>query len=76
MKSLETLNVCKNRIREIPLELALSTSLTELFLNDNHLIEIPTKIMSMQGLKVFEAERKYMKNYVPFHFQLDMIRIE
>lgn len=58
MKSLETLNVCKNRLTELPLGLAKSTSIVELFLNDNNLIEIPTKIMSMQNLKVFEAERK------------------
>lgn len=70
MKSLETLIVCKNRISEIPLELAASTSITELLINDNELVEIPTKIMSMQGLKVFEAERKYMKN-VSFHLHLD-----
>lgn len=58
MKSLESLNYCKNRIKEIPLELARSTSISELFFNDNFLVEIPTKIMSMQNLKLFEAERK------------------
>lgn len=58
MTSLETLKMCKNRLTEIPLELAASTSITELFLNDNNLIEVPTQIMAMQSLKVFEAERK------------------
>lgn len=58
MKSLETLNISKNRLREIPLELARSTSIVELFLNDNDIIEIPNKVMSMQSLKVLEAERK------------------
>lgn len=65
MKSLETLNFCKNRLREIPLELAKSTSITELFFNDNYLVEIPTKIMSMKNLKVFEAESKF---YLVFDF--------
>lgn len=59
MKSLVTLNVSKNRITEIPLALAASTSIMELFINDNYLIEIPTKIMGMKNLKVFEAERKF-----------------
>lgn len=58
MKSLETLNLCKNRLTKIPLELAASTSITELLLNDNDLIEVPTKIMAMQSLRVFEAERE------------------
>lgn len=58
MKSLETLNLCKNHLTRLPLELAKSTSLAELLLNDNDLIEIPTKIMSMQTLRVLEAERK------------------
>lgn len=61
MKSLETLNMCKNRLTEIPLELATSTSLAELFLNDNDLIEIPTKVMSMNSLKVLEAEREFIR---------------
>lgn len=58
MKSLETLNLSKNQLREIPLEVAASTSITELFFNDNCLSEVPTKIMTMQNLKIFEAERK------------------
>lgn len=59
MKSLGTLNASKNRLTEIPLELAASTSIIELFLNDNYLLEIPTKVMGMHNLKVFEAERKF-----------------
>lgn len=59
MKSLGTLNVSKNRLTQIPLALAASTSLTELFLNDNHLVEIPAKIMAMENLKVFEADREF-----------------
>lgn len=58
MKSLVTLNVSKNRLTQVPLALAASTSLTELFLNDNYLVEIPAKIMAMENLKVFEADRK------------------
>lgn len=63
MKSLETLNLCKNRLTEIPLELAAATSLAELLLNDNDLIEIPTKIMAMPSLKVLEADRKFIKTF-------------
>lgn len=58
MKSLGTLNASKNRITQIPLALAASTSIMELFLNDNCLVEIPAKVMAMKSLKVFEAERK------------------
>lgn len=68
MKSLETLNMCKNRVTEIPLELAASTSITELFLNDNNLIEVPTQIMAMQSLKVFEAERKLFDSEIKCSF--------
>lgn len=58
MKSLETLNLEKNHLIEIPLELSKSTTLTELFVSDNqHLTEIPTKIMAMQSIRVLEAER-------------------
>lgn len=60
MKSLVTLNASKNRLTEIPLELATSTTIMELLLNDNYLIEIPTKIIGMQNLKVFEADRKFL----------------
>lgn len=59
MQSLETLNLSKNQLTKIPLELADSTSITELFFNDNNLIEVPTKIMAMQNLKIIEAERKW-----------------
>lgn len=59
MKSLSTLNASKNRLTEIPLELAASTTVMEILLNDNcTLVEIPTKIMAMQSLKLLEAERK------------------
>lgn len=71
MKSLGTLNACKNRLTEIPLELAASTSIMELFLSDNYLIEIPTKIMGMQSLKVFEAERKFHPFYDTFIFMIN-----
>lgn len=60
LKSLETLNFCRNRLTEIPVELAMSTSIRELFFNDNDLSEIPTKVMSLQNLKVFEAESKLL----------------
>lgn len=60
MKSLETLNVCKNRLTQIPVELAASTSITELFASDNDLHEIPTKIMAMENLRILEAERKFL----------------
>lgn len=56
MKSLETLNFCKNKLTELPIELARCTSLSELLVNDNEIVEIPTKIMSMSSLKVLEAE--------------------
>lgn len=59
MKSLETLNVCKNRLTQIPIELAASTSIMELFFNDNDLLEIPTKVMAMENLRILEAERKF-----------------
>lgn len=59
MKSLETLNLCKNRLTKLPLDLAKSASLVELFVNDNDLIEIPTKILSIQSLRILEAERRF-----------------
>lgn len=59
MKSLETLNVCKNRLTQIPIELAASTSIMELLFNDNDLHEIPTKVMAMENLRILEAERKF-----------------
>lgn len=64
MKSLVTLNVSKNRLTQIPLALAASTSIMELFLNDNYLVEIPAKIMAMENLKVFEADRCSLQ-YLP-----------
>lgn len=64
MKSLETLNLCKNRLTNLPLELEKSTSLAKLLLNDNDLNEIPTKIMSMQSLRILEAERELHLNYI------------
>lgn len=63
MKSLETLNLSKNRISELPADLAKCTSLAELFLNDNDLIEVPTKISSMDSLKILEAERKFHQKH-------------
>lgn len=73
MKSLGTLNACKNRLTKIPLELAASTSITELFLSDNYLLEIPAKIMGMQSLKVFEAERKlFFKKKLSIQFFLPL----
>lgn len=59
MKSLGTLNVSKNRLTQIPLALAASTSIMELVMNDNYFVEIPAKIMAMKNLKVFEADRKF-----------------
>lgn len=39
----------------------------ELRLNDNYLIEIPTKIMGMKSLKVLEADRKFViHETIPF----------
>lgn len=59
MKMLTTLNFTKNCLAEIPLELADSKTLTEIFLNDNLLREIPAKIMSMPSLRVLEAESTF-----------------
>lgn len=58
MKSLETLILSKNQFARIPVELSNCATITELFLSDNNIIEIPTKIMSMPNIKVIEAERK------------------
>lgn len=58
MKSLETLILSKNQIAHIPVELSNCTTMTEILLSDNNIIEIPTKIMSMPNLKVMEAESK------------------
>lgn len=56
MKSLETAIFSKNHIRSVPVELSACSTLRELLLSDNDIVEIPTKIMTMPNLKVFEAE--------------------
>lgn len=62
MKMLTTLNFSKNHLAELPLELAESKTLAELYLNDNLLREIPTKIVSMPSLRVLEAESTLHSN--------------
>lgn len=58
MKSLGTLNFSKNRLTEIPSPLANSSTICELYFNDNNIVEIPTEILSMPKLRIFEADSK------------------
>lgn len=56
MVNLETLDFSKNLLTEIPMELANCTRLNELMFNDNKIVQIPTKIINLPELEVFEAD--------------------
>lgn len=56
MVNLETLDFSKNLLTAIPVELSNCVHLNELMFNDNQIIQIPTKLISLPQLEVFEAD--------------------
>lgn len=56
MVNLETLDFSKNQLTKIPIELANCVHLNELLFNDNKIVQIPTKIIALPELEVFEAD--------------------
>lgn len=56
MVNLETLDFSKNLLTTIPVELSNCVHLNELLFNDNKIIQIPTKLISLPQLEVFEAD--------------------
>lgn len=56
MVNLEILDLSKNDITIIPIELAKCTLLMELYFNYNPIKYVPTKIMNLPRLEVFEAD--------------------
>lgn len=56
MVNLETLDFSKNLLTKIPLELANCINLNELLFNDNKIVQVPTKIINLPQLEVFEAD--------------------
>ncbi len=56
MINLETLDFSRNLLTKIPIELANCIHLNELLFNDNKIIQIPTKIINLPQLEVFEAD--------------------
>lgn len=65
MVNLETLDFSKNELSTIPVELAKCQQLNELLFNDNNGIgSIPTKVMTLPRLEVFEADRCSLQ-YLP-----------
>lgn len=56
MVNLETLDFSKNLLTAIPVELSNCKRLNELLFNDNRIIQIPTKLINLPQLEVFEAD--------------------
>lgn len=58
LENLEVLDLSKNRLTEVPTELAYCTKLKDLILDDNYLLcRIPTKVFVMPQLMFISAER-------------------
>lgn len=64
MINLETLDFSKNAVSVIPSELAKCQLLNELLFNDNYINQIPTKVITLPRLEVFEADRCCLQ-YLP-----------
>lgn len=64
MTNLETLDFSKNAVSVIPSELARCQLLNELLFNDNYINHIPTKVITLPRLEVFEADRCCLQ-YLP-----------
>lgn len=56
MVNLETLDFSKNLLTTIPIELSNCERLNELLFNHNQIIQIPTKLINLPQLEVFEAD--------------------
>lgn len=56
MVNLETLDFSKNLLTTIPIELSNCKRLNELLFNHNQIIQIPTKLINLPQLEVFEAD--------------------
>lgn len=61
---LETLDISKNAISVLPIELAQCQLLNELLINDNPILVIPNKIINLPKLEVLEADRCFLQ-YLP-----------
>lgn len=62
MKNLESLNVSKNRLKRLPLQLCECSRLNELNISDNiDIWHIPERISYMQSLQMLSADRKLFK---------------
>lgn len=64
MTNLETLDFSKNLLTMLPNEMAKCQQLNELLFNDNQIIHIPTKLITLPKLEVFEADRCHL-HYLP-----------
>lgn len=60
MKNLESLNVSKNHLKRLPLQLCECNRLNELNISDNiDIWHIPERISYMQSLQMLSADRKF-----------------
>lgn len=64
MIHLETLDFSKNLLTRIPVELSNCINLNEVLFNDNKIIEIPTKLINLPHLEVFEADGRRIVNFI------------